>query len=181
VETDPLYDEVAVFLSEPPSPPVAGRDPVNQPMIRHWCDAMGDELPVYVSPEAARAAGHPDVVAPPAALQMWTMPGLRFRGVADASTRAHRVLMAAGYVGVVATDSRQTYHRYLTLGDEITATSRLDDVSRRKQTALGLGYFVTSVIEYRDRDGELVGEMLFRTLWFKPGTGRSASPEGELP
>jgi acyl dehydratase len=175
VETDPLYEEVAALLAEPPSPPIPARDPVNQPMIRHWCDAMGDDLPVYVSAEAARAAGHPDVVAPPAALQMWTMPGLKMRGIEDASTRAHKVLMAAGYIGVVATDSRQTYHRYLTLGDEVTATTRLDDVSRRKQTALGIGYFVTSVTEYRDQNGELVGEMFFRTLWFRPGTGRSAT------
>jgi hypothetical protein len=41
-------------------------------------------------------------------------------------------------------------------------------VSPRKKTALGEGYFLTSITEYRDQHGELVGEMLFRTLWFQP-------------
>ena len=167
-ETDPLYEAAAAFLTDPPSEPVPAWDPVNQPMIRHWCDAMGDELPIYTDAEAARTAGHPDVVAPPSALQMWTMPGLRLRGVEDASTRARTVLVEAGYGSVVATDSRQTYHRYLKLGDQVSATTRLDAVSSRKQTALGVGYFLTTVTEYHDQDGELVGEMLFRTLWFKP-------------
>jgi acyl dehydratase len=152
-------------------------------MIRHWCDAMGDELPVYTSADAARAAGHPDVVAPPAALQMWTMPGLRLRGVEDAASRARARLAEAGYGSVVATDCRQTYHRYLRLGDQLSAVTRLDAVTPRKQTALGEGYFLTTVTEYRDQHGELVGEMLFRVLWFKPKEFESKefkSKESEL-
>ena len=168
METDPLYETLSAHMADPPSDPVPAWDPVNQPMIRHWCDAMGDDLPVYTDVEAARAAGHPDVVAPPAMLQAWTMPGLRLRGVEDGSTRARVKLADAGYRSVVATDCQQTYHRYLTLGDHLYATTRLDSVSTRKQTALGEGYFLTTVTEYRDQRGELVGEMSFRVLWFKP-------------
>lgn len=47
------------------SEPRVGPDPVNQPMIRHWVEAIGDDNPIYVDDEAARAAGHPGVVAPP--------------------------------------------------------------------------------------------------------------------
>ena len=168
METDPLYETVSAHTADPPSEPVPAWDPVNQPMIRHWCDAMGDELPIYTDVAAARAAGHPDVVAPPASLQTWTMPGLRMRGFEDGTTRAQATLVDAGYRAVVATDCEQTYHRYLTIGDHLYATSRLDSVSPRKKTALGEGYFLTSITEYRDQRGELVGEMLFRTLWFKP-------------
>jgi len=167
-ESDPLYQALLAFVGEPPSEPVPAWDPVNQPMIRHWCDAMDDELPVYTDAAAAREYGHPDVVAPPAALQMWTMPGLRLRGVEDPSTRARAVLSEAGYGSVVATDCRQTYHRYLTIGDHLSAVTRLAEVSPRKRTALGDGYFLTTVTEYRDQDGEPVGEMLFRVLWFQP-------------
>ncbi len=46
-------------------------------MIRHWVDAMGDENPVYVDDEAARANGFPGVVAPPTMLQAWIMRGYR--------------------------------------------------------------------------------------------------------
>jgi len=168
VETDPLYEKVVAHIADPPSTPVPARDPVNQPMIRHWCDAMGDELPIYTDVLAARAAGHPDVVAPPASLQAWTMPGLRLRAIEDGTTRAQAELVAAGFRAVVATNCEQTYHRYLTLGDHLYATTRLDSVSTRKQTGLGDGYFLTSITEYRDQHGELVGEMLFRVLWFQP-------------
>ena len=33
-----------------------GADPVNQPMIRHWVEAIGDDNPVYVDPDAAAPA-----------------------------------------------------------------------------------------------------------------------------
>jgi acyl dehydratase len=57
------------------SAPRVGPDPVNQPMIRHWVEAIGDTNPIYVDDEAARAAGHPGVVAPPAMIQVWTFAG----------------------------------------------------------------------------------------------------------
>ena len=44
-----------------------GKDPVNEPMIRHWCEAMGDRNPAYAGPDA---------IAPPTMLQAWTMGGL---------------------------------------------------------------------------------------------------------
>ncbi len=56
--------------------PRLGRDPVNQPMINTWVEAIGDRNPIYVDESAARGAGHPGVVAPPAMIQVWTMLGL---------------------------------------------------------------------------------------------------------
>ena len=44
------------------SKPRVGRHPVNQPMIDHWLDAIGDKNPIYVDESAARAVGHPGVV-----------------------------------------------------------------------------------------------------------------------
>jgi acyl dehydratase len=35
-------------------------------MVDHWLDAIGDRNPIYVDDAAAKAAGHPGVVAPPA-------------------------------------------------------------------------------------------------------------------
>ena len=54
-----------------------GRDPVNQPMINNWLEAIGDRNPIYVDDAAAQAAGHRGVVVPPAMIQVWTMLGLR--------------------------------------------------------------------------------------------------------
>ena len=58
------------------SKPRVGRDPVNQPMIDNWLEAIGDDNPIYVDEAAAKAAGHAGIVAPPAMAQVWTMRGL---------------------------------------------------------------------------------------------------------
>jgi len=57
--------------------PFKAWDTVNAPMIRHWCEAMGDNNPLYTDSDAARAQGFEGVVAPPAMLQAWTMNGCR--------------------------------------------------------------------------------------------------------
>jgi len=44
--------------------PRKGRDPVNQPMVNSWVEAIGDTNPIYRDEAAARAAGHPGIVAP---------------------------------------------------------------------------------------------------------------------
>ena len=71
-----LASGIEQILATGRSKPRTGRDPVNQPMIRHWVDAIGDDNPIYVDEAAARAAGHPGIVAPPAKIQVWTMMGL---------------------------------------------------------------------------------------------------------
>ena len=45
-------------MGQAAGPPTLSPDAVNLPMIRHWVEAMGDENPVYVSDEAAQAAGY---------------------------------------------------------------------------------------------------------------------------
>src|SRR5438552_705883 len=54
---DPAY----AGKTYPPAPPyLVGRE-----KIREFAVAIGADDPVYLDPEAARAAGHPDVIAPP--------------------------------------------------------------------------------------------------------------------
>ena len=80
-----------------------------------------------------------------------------------------------GYTSVVATNCEQTYHRYLHVGEELTVTTRLDDVVGPKQTALGEGWFVTTRNIWYVGD-EPVAEMLFRVLKFKPVAERRPRP-----
>ena len=157
------------------SKPRAGRDPVNQPMIHHWVDAMGDENPIYVDEAAARAVGHPGIVAPPAMIQVWTMFGLSgSRPDDDPLTRIVALFDEAGYIGVVATNCEQTYHRYLRPGEEVTVAAELTDVAGPKQTALGEGYFISQKITWQVGD-EDVAEMNWRILKFRPREGESGS------
>jgi acyl dehydratase len=157
------------------SPPEIARDPVNPAMIRHWCDAMTDANPVYTDPEAAERSIHGGLVAPPAMLNAWNMPGLPGRRGGDPALNTMRLLDDAGFTSVIATNSEHEYARYLRVGDRLHGTNELVDVSEEKQTALGRGHFVTSRATYRTADGEEVGRMFFRLLKFRPGTGRAAS------
>jgi len=50
----------------------------------------------------------------------------------------------------------------------VSVTSRLESISSEKRTALGVGYFVTNLLTYRDQHGEIVAEMRFRILKFRP-------------
>ncbi|MBV9090536.1 MAG: MaoC family dehydratase N-terminal domain-containing protein [Mycobacteriaceae bacterium] len=150
------------------SKPRTGRDPVNQPMISNWLEAIGDRNPIYVDEEAARAAGHPGIVAPPAMIQVWTMMGLGgVRPDDDPLGRIIGLFDEAGYVGVVATNCEQTYHRYLRPGEEVSVSAELTDVVGPKQTALGEGYFINQRITWQVGD-EDVAEMNWRILKFRP-------------
>ncbi len=162
------------------SKPRKGRHPVNQPMVDHWLDAIGDRNPIYTDEAAARAAGHPGVVAPPAMIQVWTMMGLGgTRPDDDPLGRIIELFDEAGYVGVVATNCEQTYHRYLRAGEEVSVTAELTDVVGPKQTALGEGFFITQRITWsvdQDGAGEPVAEMLWRIMKFIPRESEPAAP-----
>ena len=154
--------------------PRRARDPVNQPMIRHWCDAMEDHNPLYTDPGYAATSVHGEIVAPPAMLNAWTMPGNAPRPLEpdDPIGRILSRLDDAGFSSVVATNSEHEYLRYLKLGDQLEGAGALSEVSSEKQTALGTGHFVTTETEYRTQSGEVAGRMKFRILKFKPGSGR---------
>jgi uncharacterized OB-fold protein/acyl dehydratase len=164
--------------------PEQGADSVNQAMIRHWIEAIGDDNPVYVDPEAAAKSVHGQIVAPPVMLQAWVMRGVRprpARGAAGGNARDElmHLLDDAGFTSVVATNCEQEYARYVHLGDHLSTTTVIESVSDEKATGLGVGHFVTTRVEYRTDEGELVGTMRFRILKFKPGTGRSAAKKEE--
>jgi len=83
------------------------------------------------------------------------------------------VLDEGGFTSVVATNCEQQYERPLVLGDRVSASSSIESVSPKKQTALGIGHFVTTLLTFTDQNGESVATMRFRILKFRPGTGRA--------
>ncbi len=144
----------------------AARDPVSQPIINAWLDAMEETDPRFTRG-----------VAPAAMAQVWTMPGLRgTRGPGDPLSGAMEVLDAAGYTSVLGTNCDQTYERYLRVGEQVSVTTRLVDVVGPKKTGVGEGYFVTTRNVWRVGD-EVVATMQFRVLKFVPRDGgRAATP-----
>ncbi|MHC3471239.1 bifunctional MaoC family dehydratase N-terminal/OB-fold nucleic acid binding domain-containing protein [Streptomyces sp. 7R007] len=149
-----------------------GKDPVNLPMIRHWCEAMGDTNPAYAGPAA---------IAPPTMLQAWIMGGLSGHdGRSPAYDELLGLLDEAGCTSIVATDCEQEYVRPLRPGDEITFDSVIESVSGRKRTRLGTGYFVTSRTDIRVGP-ELVGTHRFRVLKYAPARGSGQEPGTRKP
>ncbi|WP_406861925.1 bifunctional MaoC family dehydratase N-terminal/OB-fold nucleic acid binding domain-containing protein [Streptomyces sp. HUAS MG47] len=157
---DPLHDRLKSYEGRANTTAGRGKDPVNEPMIRHWCEAMGDAHPAYTGPDA---------VAPPTMLQAWTMGGLSGHadGPASAYDEMSALLDAAGCTSIVATDCEQEYLRPLRPGDVITFDSVIESVSPRKTTRLGTGYFVTTRMDVR-AGGELAGTHRFRVLKYAP-------------
>ncbi|MFM7067057.1 MAG: bifunctional MaoC family dehydratase N-terminal/OB-fold nucleic acid binding domain-containing protein [Gammaproteobacteria bacterium] len=149
--------------------PATARDPVNLPMIRRWCEAMGETNPIYTDESAALAAGHAGIVAPPAMLEVWTMSPYRATGrLPEEAMPVMQFFDSVGYTGVVATNIEQQYDRYLQLGDTVSMVAVVDDVSDEKRTGLGVGHFITLRYEFTDQLGRPVGRMMFRILKFLP-------------
>ncbi|MFG3662487.1 bifunctional MaoC family dehydratase N-terminal/OB-fold nucleic acid binding domain-containing protein [Streptomyces sp. NPDC047706] len=164
-DDDDLAARLKAYEGRPATLAGTGKDPVNLPMIRHWCEALGDTSPAYTSPGA---------VAPPTMLQAWTMAGLAGHpGGSGPTTRtpAYDELLAlldeAGCTSVVATDCEQEYLRPLRPGDEITFDTVIESVSARKTTKLGTGHFVTTRTRVHAA-GQLAGTHRFRILKYAP-------------
>ena len=159
-------DEARSFLGRTPGPTRVGRDPVNLPMVHHWCQALDDSNPAYVDPYGS-SRGH--LIAPPGMLQTWIMDAPRDASTPSPNEEVMRRLDAAGYTSVVAVNYEHEYLRELLHGELVSVRTYAEDLSEEKQTALGPGYFTTTVYEYVVGD-EIVGVGRMRILKFKPAT-----------
>ncbi|MDX6738265.1 MaoC family dehydratase N-terminal domain-containing protein [Actinocorallia sp. A-T 12471] len=121
----------------PPSPPYE----VSRVKIREFADAIGDGNPIYRDPEAARAAGHPDVVAPPTFPIVFSLGGDYF---ADPD-------LGLNYAMVVHGEQRFEYKRPVVAGDALTAQATIADIRKAGRNEL-----LKIVTEIRDTAGELV-------------------------
>ncbi|MFD6663528.1 bifunctional MaoC family dehydratase N-terminal/OB-fold nucleic acid binding domain-containing protein [Micromonospora chalcea] len=187
-DQDAFLARLREFVGLEATPTRYAQDAVNQAMIRHFVEAMGDENPVYVDDQAARDTGREGVIAPPPMLSTWLMVGYKAHTAAAAGAapdtpmaRLLALLADAGFVGVVATNDEHEYVRELRLGDEIKMTTVIEDVSPRKTTGLGTGHFITTLRTYTDQNDEVVARQRFRILRFDPSRAKPAAPAAADP
>ncbi|MFY9808840.1 MAG: MaoC family dehydratase N-terminal domain-containing protein [Pseudonocardiaceae bacterium] len=100
--------------------PVGGTYQVGREKIREFADAIGDDDAVYRDPNAARACGYPDVIAPPTFAIILVL-------------RAQRALvcdpeLGLDYSRVVHGNQSFTHHRPIHAGDELAATLHVDGI-----------------------------------------------------
>jgi acyl dehydratase len=94
---------------------------VSRELIRRFADAIGDASPVYRDVEAAKALGHPDVIAPPTFL---TVLGFRFGGAGPLSDPS----LGLNYALVVHGEQRFVHHRPARAGDVLKIVSSVVDI-----------------------------------------------------
>ena len=122
---------------------------VGREKIREFARAIGATDPEYHDPEAARAIGHPDVVAPPTFPVVITMAANR-QIVDDPA-------LGLDYSRVVHGDQRFAYTRPVVAGDALVCVNSVDEITSR-----GGHEFVTTRTEVRTEAGEPVV-----TVWSK--------------
>ena len=101
---------------------------VSRVKIAEFADAIGDPSPLYRDREAARAAGHPDVIAPPTFAIVISMASTR-QVITDPG-------LGLNYAMVVHGEQRFTYTRPIGAGDVLTATSTITGIRQAGSNTL---------------------------------------------
>ena len=94
---------------------------VGREHIRSFAAAIGDDSPACSDPEAARALGHPDVVAPPTFLTV-----LNFRFADSGPLRDPD--LGLDYSRVVHGEQSFELHRPVRAGDVLTCVTTVEDI-----------------------------------------------------
>jgi acyl dehydratase len=116
---------------------------VGRAKIAEFATAIGADDPVHHDVEAARAAGHPDVIAPP------TFAIVVSLGAANVVLGDPGVSL--DYSRVVHGEQRFAHHRPIRAGDRLVATTTIDAV----RTVAG-NDMLTTRVDLTTEDGEAV-------------------------
>jgi acyl dehydratase len=116
---------------------------VGREKIREYAHAVGETNPLHLDPEAARAAGHRDVVAPPMFCVVYSSPSVA-PALFDPEVGINFAMMVHGGQEFV-------WGPLVVAGDEITTTVSVKSIEQRA----GNGFYV---FESRslNQDGETV-------------------------
>jgi acyl dehydratase len=112
-------DQSFVGRTYPPSAPYQ----VGREKIREFAAAIGAGDPAYHDPEAARALGHADVIAPPTFPVVITMAA-SVQIIEDPA-------LGLDYSRVVHGDQRFAYTRPIVAGDELVCVNTVEEIVSR--------------------------------------------------
>jgi acyl dehydratase len=113
--------------------------------VREYAHAVGETDARYLDPDAARAAGFADVVAPPMFAAVYCGPAI---GAAILDPE-----MGIDFARMLHAAQEFTWHEPVVAGDEITTEAALEETSERA----GLQFYVFKTTSTNQR-GELVSE-----------------------
>jgi acyl dehydratase len=116
---------------------------VGREKVREFARAVGETDPLYLEVEAARAAGYPDVVAPPMFAVVYSAPAVG-PAVLDPEVGINLALMVHGSQEFV-------WGPLVVAGDEITTRASVKDIQERD----GRGFYVFESVS-ENQKGETV-------------------------
>jgi acyl dehydratase len=116
--------------------------------LRFFAKAIGETNPVYTDLSAARAAGYPDLPAPPTFLFAAELDS----GASESLLTTLQLPLAK----VLHGEQSFSYHKPVCAGETVTVKSRIDDIYDKKNGALE---FVVKTSRAANQAGELVAEM----------------------
>ncbi|MET9876276.1 MaoC family dehydratase N-terminal domain-containing protein [Actinacidiphila glaucinigra] len=147
-------DQSFVGRTYPPTAPYE----VGREKIREFAEAVGDPNPVYTDPDAAKALGHQDVIAPPT-----------FPFVITFKASGQVVLdpeLGLDYGRVVHGDQKFSYTRPVRAGDRLSVTVTIEAIK-----SLAGNDVIDVRGEVHDESGEHVVTALMKLV--------ARAPEGE--
>jgi acyl dehydratase len=118
---------------------------VGREKVREYAQAVGETNPLHLDPEAARAAGYADVVAPPMFAAVYCGPAV-FPAILDPE-------VGIDFARLVHGAQEFEWHAPVVAGDEITTEATLEEKSERA----GLAFFTFRTVS-TNQDGETVCE-----------------------
>jgi acyl dehydratase len=133
----------AVGKTYPPVVYAVGRE-----KVREYATATGETNPVCLDPEAARAAGYADVVAPPMFAVVYSAPALG-PAILDPEVAINFATMVHGGQDFV-------WGPPVVAGDEVTTTATVKDIAERG----GMGFYVFESVSQNQR-----GETVCTATW----------------
>ena len=128
----------AVGKTFPPTVYAVGRE-----KIREYAHAVGETNPLHLDPDAARAAGYRDVVAPPMFCVVYSSPSMA-PAIFDPDVGMNFAMMVHG-------GQEFEWGDLVVAGDEITTTVTVKDISERD----GKGFYVFESVS-KNQDGQQV-------------------------
>lgn len=122
--------------------------PIERTRLQFFAKAIGETNPVYHDIAAAKAAGYPDLPAPPTFLFAAELDA----GVTDKLLDDLGIPLA----NLLHGEQSFTYHRPVCVGDTVTVRSVITDIYEKKNGALE---FVVKTSRVTNQDDILVAEL----------------------
>ena len=136
---------------------------VGREHIRRFAEAIGDLHPAYLDAEAARALGHPDVIAPPTFLTVLNFRYATEGPIADPA-------LGLDYSMVVHGEQSFELHRPVRAGDVLDSVQSVEDIKDAGRNEL-----IVTVTAVTAADGDKVATL--RSTIVSRGTAAPREPK----